>query len=504
MAFSDTTYKPLLVAISYTNVYILTNPDESKKLVIAGPEVEKDGETLHPLFNPLPYQVLRKAQGDTLYGSVYEMEELEVGRLMRVEIAPLLTVFDLSHPDPQKRKSAALLLGESGDTLQAIPVARALEKETDPMVIHMMQEALLRLDLLRPSPSLRLETIRKLGELPAVNAQPPLVLLIDSTSTESEEVKKVAALALSSIRGHLKWTEFLQTMFSSLSLGSILILMALGLSVIFGLMGVINMAHGEFMMIGAYATFVTQNIFLSLAPGAFDWFLAFSFPISFFVAGAIGMLLEMTVIKKLYGRPLETLLATWGISLLLIQTARHIFGDLTAVQTPKLLSLGWEIYPQVFLPYNRIFIIFLTFFIVGGMALLFYRTPLGRRIRAVTQNRSMSACLGVRTRRLDCLTFGLGTGIAGIAGCALTQIGNVDPGMGQNYIVDSFMVVVTGGVGKLMGTVLAGMGIGTLNKFLEPIFQAVYAKVILLGLVILFLQWRPSGLFPNKGRNADD
>jgi urea transport system permease protein len=269
-------------------------------------------------------------------------------------------------------------------------------------------------------------------------------------------------------------------------------------------MGVINMAHGEFMMIGAYATFVTQNIFLSLAPGAFDWFLAFSFPISFFVAGAIGMLLEMTVIKKLYGRPLETLLATWGISLLLIQTARHIFGDLTAVQTPKLLSLGWEIYPQVFLPYNRIFIIFLTFFIVGGMALLFYRTPLGRRIRAVTQNRSMSACLGVRTRRLDCLTFGLGTGIAGIAGCALTQIGNVDPGMGQNYIVDSFMVVVTGGVGKLMGTVLAGMGIGTLNKFLEPIFQAVYAKVILLGLVILFLQWRPSGLFPNKGRNADD
>jgi urea transport system permease protein len=216
------------------------------------------------------------------------------------------------------------------------------------------------------------------------------------------------------------------------------------------------------------------------------------------------MIIEATIIKRLYGRPLETLLATWGVSLLLIQIARTIFGDLTAVNTPPFLGGGWEIFPSVVFPYNRLFIIVLTAVICVAMTILFFKTALGMKVRAVTQNRSMSACLGVRTRRLDNITFGIGTGIAGLAGCALTQIGNVDPGMGQNYIVDSFMVVVTGGVGKLVGTVLAGLGIGTLNKFLEPVFQAVYAKVILLGLVILFLQWRPSGLFPAKGRHEDN
>jgi urea transport system permease protein len=296
----------------------------------------------------------------------------------------------------------------------------------------------------------------------------------------------------------------IQNLFSGVSLGSILILMALGLAVIFGLMGVINMAHGEFMMIGAYATYLVQVFFVSWFPAASGWFLAFSFPAAFLAAGAMGMLIEATIIKRLYGRPLETLLATWGVSLLLIQIARTIFGDLTAVQTPPFLGSGWEILPGLVLPYNRLFIIVLTTAIVTGMTLLFFKTTLGMKVRAVTQNRAMSACLGVRTRRLDCVTFGIGTGIAGVAGCALTQIGNVDPGMGQNYIVDSFMVVVTGGVGKLVGAVFAGFGIGTLNKFLEPFFQAVYAKVILLGLVILFLQWRPSGLFPAKGRHEDN
>jgi urea transport system permease protein len=226
-------------------------------------------------------------------------------------------------------------------------------------------------------------------------------------------------------------------------------------------------------------------------------------PVAFLVAGAVGVAIERGVIRFLYRRPLETLLATWGISLLLIQAARHRFGDLTAVSSPKLLSQGWEVVQGLVLPYNRIFIILLTAVVVAAMAVLFYFTRMGTKIRAVTQNRGMSACLGIATRRVDAFTFGLGTGMAGLAGCALTQIGNVDPGMGQNYIVDSFLVVVTGGVGKLAGTVISGMGIGSLNKFLEPFLQSVYAKVVLLGLVILFLQRRPSGLFPAKGRNED-
>jgi urea transport system permease protein len=397
-----------------------------------------------------------------------------------------------------------LLLGESRDFTRVEALRRAAAREKDSRVRHVLEEASARLELNSADPEQRLETARKLGKLHAGNALADLKALADTASEETDPaVRKQALSAVRAIEDWNWFTGLFHNLFTGLSLGSILILMALGLAVIFGLMGVINMAHGEFMMIGAYATYLVQNLFLAFFPLASDWFLPFSFPCAFLAAGGIGMLLEITVIRRLYGRPLETLLATWGISLLLIQGARSIFGDLTAVTTPAFLGRGWEVFPQVVLPYNRLFILVLTAAIVAGMGWLFYRTTLGMKMRAVTQNRAMSACLGVRTRRLDCLTFGLGTGIAGLAGCALTQIGNVDPGMGQNYIVDSFLVVVTGGVGKLAGTVLAGLSIGSLNKFLEPFFQAVYAKVFLLGLVILFLQLRPSGLFPAKGRHED-
>jgi urea transport system permease protein len=369
-----------------------------------------------------------------------------------------------------------------------------------------------------PDPRTRAAAAAELGRIRSVNVLPELKALVEAApGTAAPEggaalpgaetdpaVREAAQKAIRSIESFQSFTGLVQNLFTGLSLGSILILMALGLAIIFGLMGVINMAHGEFMMIGAYATYLIQNAFLKwLPPAAFDWFLAASLPLSFAAAGGAGMLIEATVIKRLYGRPLETLLATWGISLLLVQTARSLFGDLTAVSTPKFLARGWEIFPQVVLPFNRIFIMLLTLAIVGAVSLAFYKTSLGTKIRAVTQNRAMSACLGIGTRKIDMLTFGLGTGIAGMAGCALTQVGNVDPGMGQNYIVDSFMVVVTGGVGKLAGTVIAGLGIGSLNKFLEPFLQSVYAKVVLLGLVIFFLQNRPSGLFPAKGRNED-
>jgi urea transport system permease protein len=282
------------------------------------------------------------------------------------------------------------------------------------------------------------------------------------------------------------------------------LLMALGLAIVFGLMGVINMAHGELMALGAYATFVVQNWFRATWPNAFDYYFLVALPVSFVVAGAVGVVLERGVIRRLYGRPLETLLLTWGTSLIIQQALRLWFGAANVdVSSPRWLSGGVPVMVNLTLPYNRVFIIGLATAAVGTMYWLLFRTAAGLRIRAVTQNRAMSSCLGVRAGWVDATTFAVGAGLAGVAGCALTQIGNVGPSLGQNYIVDSFMVVVTGGVGKLAGTILAAAGIGGLNKGIEPALGAVFAKVAILIVVILFLQRRPAGLFATRGRHAD-
>jgi urea transport system permease protein len=485
-------------------------------LVMGGAEEQREGETWVPLLTPYPAAALLGPDGKPAYAKLTDLAEVETDREVRSMIQPVLTAMDLKSRDAAKRRAAALTIGESGDAEQAGLLEKALLVEPDKGVRQLLEEALARLGLHSPDAKARSAAVAKLGEIHSVNVLPELKALVQAPagtttpegslpgSETDPEVRAAADKAIHAIESFQSFTGMVQNLFTGLSLGSILILMALGLAIIFGLMGVINMAHGEFMMIGAYATYLIQNAFLKwLPPAYFDWFLPLSLPLSFLAAGGMGMLIEATIIKRLYGRPLETLLATWGISLLLVQSARSLFGDLTAVSTPKLLAKGWEIFPQVVLPYNRIFIMALTVAIVAAVSWAFYKTSLGTKIRAVTQNRSMSSCLGIATRRVDMLTFGLGTGIAGVAGCALTQIGNVDPGMGQNYIVDSFMVVVTGGVGKLAGTVIAGLGIGSLNKFLEPFLQSVYAKVVLLGLVIFFLQNKPSGLFPAKGRNED-
>ncbi|MDR1876192.1 MAG: urea ABC transporter permease subunit UrtB [Flavobacteriaceae bacterium] len=296
-----------------------------------------------------------------------------------------------------------------------------------------------------------------------------------------------------------------QDIFSGISLGSILILVALGLSIIYGLAGIINMSHGEFIMIGAYTTYCVQQLFIAyLPPEWIDWSFFLSLPISFLVASLFGLLIERLIIRHLYSRPLESLLATWGVSLILIQLARNIFGDLTSVQTPVILSGGFEITKELTLPYNRLFIIFLSTGMFAFIYLLFQKSKLGVKIRAVTQNRSMSACVGISTKRIDMLTFMLGSGLAGIAGCAITLIGNIVPDMGQSYIVDSFLVVVTGGVGKLVGCVASGLGIGIFSKIFEINFEAVYGKVLMLVLIIVFLQYRSKGLFPDKGRVGND
>jgi urea transport system permease protein len=330
-------------------------------------------------------------------------------------------------------------------------------------------------------------------------------LLLERLGKEADaQVKLAIQSSLDAVQSRLAWGERLGLLFTGASLGSILLLVALGLAITYGLMGVINMAHGELMMIGAYATFVVQNLFKAYAPGLFDAYVLVAIPVSFITAALVGVLLERSVIRWLYGRPLETLLATWGISLVLMQAVRTIFGaQNVGVENPSWLSGGVQVLPNLTLPYNRIAILVFAALVLSGVALLIARTRLGLFVRGVTQNRRMAACVGVNTARVDMAAFALGAGIAGLAGCALSQIGNVGPDLGQSYIVDSFMVVVLGGVGQLTGAVVAGLGLGVLNKFLEGIAGAVLAKIMVLVFIVIFIQKRPQGLFALKGRSAE-
>ena len=318
------------------------------------------------------------------------------------------------------------------------------------------------------------------------------------------EVRAEAQRSLAAVEQRLRVGDIAARIFSGISLGSVLLLAALGLAITYGLMGVINMAHGELMMIGAYATYVVQNLFREYAPGAFDWYLAVAIPVSFAGSGIVGMVLERTVIRHLYGRPLETLLATWGLSLILIQALRTTFGAQNVqVENPNWMSGGLEIMTNVMLPWSRVAIIVFAAGVLLCVWAMLTRTRLGLNVRAVTQNRAMASALGVRTPKVDMLAFGLGSGTAGLAGCALSQIGNVGPDLGQSYIIDSFMVVVLGGVGQLAGTVYAALGLGVANKFLEAWQGAVLAKIAILVFIIIFIQKRPQGIFALKGRAVD-
>nr|WP_235837749.1 urea ABC transporter permease subunit UrtB [Chitinasiproducens palmae] len=297
---------------------------------------------------------------------------------------------------------------------------------------------------------------------------------------------------------------FVGTVFAGLSLGSVLLLAALGLAITYGLIGVINMAHGELLMIGAYTTYVTQNAFQRYWPGGFDWYLLAAVPAAFLVTALIGAVIERLVLRQLYGRPLETLLTTFGISLLLMQGVRVLFGAQNVqVRNPSWMSGGGSIMQGLILPYNRVAIIAFSALVVAIAWLVLTRTRLGLFVRAVTQNRRMAACVGVRTGLVDSYAFAFGAGIAGLGGCALSQIGNVGPDLGQNYIIDSFMAVVLGGVGQLAGTIVGSLGLGLVSKGIEPFWGAVLAKIVVLVLVVLFIQRRPQGMFALKGRSAE-
>ncbi len=452
-------------------------------------------------------------QGDDRLVPRLEEMRANASRSIRQALKPLMDLLKnrakLASPDSDVRRSAATDLGSSGNPSVIPWLDAARVNESNKWVRYTMEESVSLLKLASGDPLITAAAAEKLGELGSQNGVPVLKELVATgavaEATESQKtVAKAAAAAIKDIESWGAWSNAIETVFRGISLSSILLIMSLGLAIVFGLMGVINMAHGELMMVGAYATFVTQQCFTAWFPSEmFDWYFPVALPVAFLAAAGSGFLLEATVIRFLYGRPLETMLATWGVSLVLMQAARVYFGDLTAVVAPGPLRGGAQVLVGVYLPYNRIFIIALSIICVLGIYFALFKSNLGLRVRAVTQNRNMSACLGIPTRKVDSYTFAFGSGLAGIAGWALTMVGNVDPGLGQNYIVDAFMVVVTGGVGKLAGTIVASLGIGGLNKLIEPSFGAVYGKVFILVMVILFLQWRPSGLFAMKGRNAD-
>ena len=439
-----------------------------------------------------------------------EIKKIRVNNKLRATITAALGGLTLRDPDPDRRLAAARAVMKSRAADLTPVLETALATETDDAVRDAMTLALAAIRLTGAADAARrieaAKTLATAGE-PEVRA-----LLLsrvredkDGGFTESDPTVRAAVdQALKRIESRLEFWAIVGNLFQGLSLGSVLLLAAIGLAITFGVMGVINMAHGEMIMLGAYTTFAVQEVFRAHFPAAFDWSLFVAIPAAFLVAGLVGIAIERGIIRFLYGRPLETLLATWGLSLVLQQLVRTVFGPTNRdVGSPSWMMGGIELDGGVILTYNRIAIIVFSLLVLGTLIVILRKTSFGLRMRAVTQNRRMAASMGIRTGSIDALTFGLGSGIAGMAGVALSQIDNVSPNLGQSYIIDSFMVVVFGGVGNLWGTLVGAMSIGLFNKFLEPSVGAVMAKILILVLVILFIQKRPRGLFALKGRAVD-
>ena len=437
-----------------------------------------------------------------------KVEEPASDNEVRRALSPALASLSLSAPSVEVRLKAAHELGRPSDEI--VPILRkVLAKESDADVKIALALALAPADMVSTQAADRIRALEAIRAASDATFKTDVEHLLskgeDGKFVEPDaKVRAAAVAAISAIETRQFLINSVGNTFYGLSLGSVLILCALGLAITFGLMGVINMAHGEMMMIGAYTAFVVQNFFVAHFAAHVDWYVAVAIPAAFVVSGAVGVLMERSVIRHLYGRPLETLLATWGISLLLIQTVRLIFGaQNVTVANPGWLSGGVEILPQVVLTYSRLAVIAFSVVVMLFVWFLMNKTRLGLEVRAVTQNRAMAAAMGISTRRVDMWTFGVGSGVAGLGGVALSQLGNVGPELGQGYIVDSFMVVVLGGVGKLAGTIAGGLGLGLVNKYLEPLAGAVLGKIFILGFIIIFIQRRPQGIFALKGRAAE-
>ncbi|MEZ5934013.1 MAG: urea ABC transporter permease subunit UrtB [Alphaproteobacteria bacterium] len=428
--------------------------------------------------------------------------KIKVNNRLRRQIDGALGALTLMSPDRGTRLRAAQAVFDRANPDQLEGVRTASTAEQDPEIAEILGQAEAAMVLQSEEPEkaklAAVDTLRKRGDRAAMAK---LQGVVDDDSMPG--LQEAARAALVAIERHYAMLSAAQNVYYGLSLGSVLLLAAIGLAITFGVMGVINMAHGEMVMLGAYTTFVIQEIIRQKAPWLFDVSLLIAIPSAFLIAGGVGVLIERGIIRFLYGRPLETLLATWGVSLILQQAVRSIFGPTNQqVGNPSWMS-GAVNWMGLTFTYNRLWIIVFSLAVLALLMAAIRLTPFGLQMRAVTQNRQMAGSMGIRTPWVDALTFGLGSGVAGIAGVALSQIDNVSPNLGQGYIIDSFMVVVFGGVGNLWGTLVAAMTLGVANKFLEPYAGAVLAKIFVLVFIILFIQKRPRGLFALKGRAVE-
>lgn len=449
---------------------------------------------------------------DPLTGKIVDAADAQaitLNNLLRAKVAGALSALQLASTDLTKRREAVAALLKNPDPSAKPLIDKARAAETDADLKKRLDTLWAMTALHDPDAAKRLEAVQlvvarhdlDMNEL----LRPIVAKKADGSYNESDErVRAAAAAGIEDLDSIQRRGQIAGTLFAGLSLGSVLLLAALGLAITYGLIGVINMAHGEFLMIGAYATYVVQNLVQHYAPAAFNWYPLLAVPVSFAAAAAVGIVIERLVIKHLYGRPLETLLTTFGISLILIQATRMIFGAQNVqVTNPSWMSGGVNVMQNLILPYNRLTILGFSLVVVLIAWGVLTKTRLGLFVRAVTQNRRMAACVGVKTARVDSYAFAFGAGIAGLGGCALSQIGNVGPDLGQSYIIDSFMAVVLGGVGQLAGTVIGGFGLGLISKTIEPFWGAVLAKIAVLVLIVLFIQKRPQGMFALKGRSAE-
>lgn len=475
-----------LQALSDGDLYYRKSDD----MVFLARKADSGTDLLDPLTGELVENVGRR-----------DARRIGINNNMRRVLRGALGSMTLLSPDRSVRATAAQQLFKSPDPEAIDALTQAISVEKDDAVRTAMQEA--------RAASVLLSDLDDEAKIAAVQAladrggRDALSLLKGLPASASDPVKAAAAAGVESIESALALWATAQNIYYGISLGSVLLMAAIGLAITFGVMGVINMAHGEMVMLGAYTTYVVQEIIRQNAPGMFEFSLAIAVPLAFLVSGSIGVLIERSVIRYLYGRALETLLATWGVSLIIQQLVRSIFGPTNKeVGNPDFMSGAVQL-GEMTLTYNRIWIIVFALVVLAMLMLVLKRTPLGLQMRAVTQNRRMAGAMGIRTDRVDALTFGLGSGIAGMAGVALSQIDNVSPNLGQSYIIDSFMVVVFGGVGNLWGTLVGALSLGVANKFLEPYAGAVLAKILVLVAIILFIQKRPRGLFALKGRAVE-
>ena len=543
MGQADAAIAPLLEAWRTDALFLYVSPDGAKVPVILTGEKDDAGTQTAERIDT--GAALLDAGGKPLRLIVADLTAVDHNASLRRAMKAVLDLADLAAPEPEKRIKAILTIGLTQD-VEKLPALRArLKIETDEAVKRALRESIAIAQLKDPADEAKLAALVELKELRSLASTD----FLSRSLKESEEAKNpplaaAARAALKAVETHRDAVDFFGTLFRGVSLGSILLVAALGLAITFGLMRVINMAHGEMIAVGAYTTYLVQNIFgtgitipffgfslpifgLNLKGAAYQWYFIAALPCSFIAAALVGIALERSVIRFLYRRPLESLLATWGVSLVMQQGLRLMFGaNNVQVSSPAYLSGNWLVNDIIF-GWNRVFVIGFAILIVFGMWLVLTKTPLGLLIRASMQNRTMASCMGVRTERVNMLTFGLGSGLAGLAGAFLSQIGNVGPSLGQGYIIDSFMVVVVGGVGSIGGTILSAFGIGGIDQvlqqylpyvapglswvpgigsFLQNLAQdaAVFGKILVLGGIILFLQWKPAGLFVTRSRSLED